>query len=145
MDYMYASDKSAILVLKDANYGGVWALMVVRKGNGGEYAAIRVADISQKIGYPRCVLKCDQEPAIVDVTKEVRKVLWQELKGIAKEAKAKHVGDITVIDDDTPIEVIQEHSPVGESSSNGSVERAIQEVAAQMRALKLHVEAEAKC
>ena len=55
MDYMYASDKSAILILKDANFGGVWALMVVRKGNGGEYAAMRVADILQKIGYPRCV------------------------------------------------------------------------------------------
>ena len=144
MDYMYASDKNAILVLKDGNFGGVWALMVIRKGNGGEYAAVRVADILQKIGYARCILKCDQEPAIVDVSKEVRRVLWQELKDIAKITKDKHVGEIVVMDDETPIEILQEHSPVGESSSNGMVERAIQEVSGQMRALKLNIEAETK-
>ena len=143
MDYMFVSDKSATLVLKDANFGGVWALVVIRKGNGGEYAAARVADILHKIGYPRCVLKCDQEPAIVDVSKEVRKELWKEIKDIAKDAKEKHDGDVTVVDEYTPIEIIQEHSPVGESSSNGTVERAIQEVAGQIRALKLHIESEA--
>jgi len=53
IDYMFLNDKTAILILKDSNFGGVWALMVMRKGNGGEYAATRVADIIQKIGYPR--------------------------------------------------------------------------------------------
>ena len=87
---MSVSDKSAIMVVKDANYGGVWSLMAVRKGNGGEYAAMRVADILQKIGYPRIVLKCDQEPSIVDVSKEVRKQLWSEMKDIAGKVKIKH-------------------------------------------------------
>jgi len=143
IDYMFFSDKSAVLVLKDSNFGGVWALVVVRKGNGGEYAANRVVEILHKLGYPRCVLKCDQEPAMVDVSKEVRKILWAEVKEIAKKVKEKHDGDITVMDEDTPIEIIQEHSPVGESSSNGVVERAIQEVAGQVRALKLHIETQA--
>jgi hypothetical protein len=62
MDYMFFNDKSAVIVLKDSNFGGVWALVVIRKGNGGEYAATRVADIINKLGYPRCILKCDQEP-----------------------------------------------------------------------------------
>jgi len=31
MDYLFISDKSATLVLKDANYGGTWALVVMRK------------------------------------------------------------------------------------------------------------------
>ena len=144
MDYLFVSDKSAILVLKDANFGGTWALVVLRKGSAGEYAATRVADILHKIGYPRCVLKCDQEPAIVEVSKEVRKELWREMKEIAKGAKGKHDGDVTVMDEHTPVEVIQEHSPVGESSSNGMVERAIQEVSGQIRALKLHIESKAK-
>jgi len=123
--------------------GEFGSLMVVRKGNGGEYAAMRVADILQKIGYPRIVLKCDQEPSIVDVSKEVRKQLWNEMQDIAGKVKTKHDGEVTVMDDDTPIEIIQEHSPVGESSSNGTVERAIQEVAGQIRALKLHIETQA--
>jgi hypothetical protein len=107
MDYMFFSDKSAVLILKDANFGGVWALVVIRKGNGGEYAATRVADIINKLGYPRCILKCDQEPALVDVSKEIRKILWSEMKDISKLVKEKHDGEIVIIDDDTPVEIIQ--------------------------------------
>ena len=142
-DYTFYSNKSAVIVMKDTNFGGVWALVVVRKGNGGEYAAIRIADIISKLGYPRVVLKCDQEPAIVDVSKEVRKELWAEMKEIANKVKERHDGDVIVLSDETPVEVIQEHSPVGESSSNGAVERAIQEVSGQVRALKLNIETKA--
>ena len=143
MDYMYVRDKSAILVIKDRHFGGVWALLVIRKGNGGKYAAQRTANIIDKLGYPRCVLTCDQEPAIVDVSKEVRRILWKEIQDMANNVQELRTGDTMVLDESTPVEVVQEHSPVGESSSNGLIERAIQEVQGQMRALKLHIESEA--
>jgi len=77
------------------------------------------------------------------VSKEIRKEIWKEVKEIADQVKNKHDGEVIIVNDDTPIEVIQEHSPVGESSSNGAVERAIQEVTGQIRALKLHIETQA--
>ena len=49
----------------------------------------------------------------MEVSKEVRKTMWAEMKEITKAAKLKHDGDLTIIDDETPTEVIQEHSPVG--------------------------------
>jgi hypothetical protein len=105
-DYTFYSDKSAVIVVKDTNFGGVWALMVVRKGGCGEYAATRITDIINKLGYPRCILKCDQEPAIVEVTKEVRREAWKEIKEIAEGVKTKRDGETVVIDEDTPVEIV---------------------------------------
>ena len=65
----------------------------------------------------------------MQVAKEVDEVLGQER--------------IEVIETES-MEVTIENSPVGESESNGLVERAIQSVQEQIRAIKNIVEAEAK-
>ena len=110
-----------------------------RKGNYSEYVSKRIANIIEKVGYARCVLKSDQEPALIDVAREVKRQLWEELQEFAKNVET----DATQVDFMPLIEpqIILEHSPVGESQSNGRVESAIGRVKAQIRALKLDIEA----
>ena len=76
---------------------------------------------------------------MIDVAKEVKRQLWDELQEVAKNVKT----DAAQVDFKPLIEpqIILEHSPVGESQSNGRVENAIDKVKAQIRALKLDVEA----
>ena len=65
-----------VLVMTESESGGgVWALPLKRKRNYYSYISSRIANIIEKVGYARCVLKSDQEPAIMDVTKEVKRQL----------------------------------------------------------------------
>ena len=117
--------------------------MVMKKGNYNSYAATRVAKIIDSVGYPKCIIKCDQEPSIKNVTDEVRRKIWEDLKETAIEVQGHRVGGLVQVQDDKDKlgkTIIQENSPVGESSSNGSVERAIQEVQGQIRKLKINIE-----
>ena len=85
------------------------------------------------------VIKSDQEPAIISLQKEIRKELWTEIAEIMD--KVKDLGTTSEEVESSPGGVvILENSPVGESQSNGSVERAIQEVQHQIRKLKLQLE-----
>ena len=68
-DYMYMTSRgqdasSPILVVKDHYQGGVWAMVALRKGAHTTHMAARIAEIIREAGYKKCVLKCDQEPAI---------------------------------------------------------------------------------
>ena len=62
------------------------------------------------LGYRRIILKSDQEPAILALKNEIRKNIKEE--------------------------VVFEESPVGESQSNGMIERAVRDVKAQIRTMK---------
>ena len=72
IDYMFMNpnvdeeqSNCPMLVIKEKNSGGIWALPVVRKGvNGGDHIASRVAKILVDFGAPKVILKSDQEPAI---------------------------------------------------------------------------------
>ena len=44
------------------------------------------------------------------------------------------------VKNERPEDIMMEESPVGESQSNGIIERAIQEVEAQVRTIRLNVE-----
>ena len=148
IDYMYLNqkgdaDRNPILVVKDSENGGIWSIMVIRKGNYNSYASTRVARIVDSVGYPKCIIKCDQEPSIKNVTEEVRRKLWEDLKETAHGVHEHRVGGLVQVEDeDSKVgkTVIHENSPVGESSSNGAVERAIQEVQGQIRKLKINIE-----
>ncbi len=70
--------------------------------------------VLDKTGYKRVVLKCDQEPAT---------------KALAMRVKETWHGEVLI-----------EHSHVGDSKSNGEVERAVQEAQGIARNLKEHVE-----
>ena len=62
-------------------------------------------------GYTRIVMKADQESAITDLIQNVK-------------------------DGQSKIEIMLEHSPVGDSQANGDAERAVQSVQGIARTLK---------
>ena len=127
-----------VLVMTESESGGVWALPVKRKGNYTSYISSRIANIIEKVGYARCVLKSDQEPAIMDVTKEVKRQLWEELHASARNVQT----DTTKVEVKNLVEpqIVLENSPVGESQANCRVEGVIDRVKSQIRALKLDIE-----
>ena len=144
MDYMFMTQKPneedlmyPILVIKEKISNGVWALPVIRKGAYKSKIIKRVIEVINSVGSPKIIIKSDQEPAIVDLQKDVRKELWNEIIEITKQAKGIKEGKIK---DDfikpTGGEVILENSPVGESQSNGFIENGIREVQNQVRKLK---------
>ena len=65
-------------------------------------------------GHQKVMLQSDQEPSIIDV----------------KHKAGAHI----------PTEIVYEESPVGDSNANGSIERAIQTIQGQIRAIKDYTE-----
>ena len=94
--------------------------MVLAKGPE-DYAIDAVGKEIEQSGLIKMSIKSDQEPVLVDVIRAVKRERGES------------------------IEVMKpEHSPVGESQSNGRVERTIRTVQAQVRTLKLMVESKYK-
>ena len=110
-----------VLVLKDFRFKSVWAYPVPAKGTlMVDWVADHIVADLETCGLNTChlVVKNDQEPAIVDVQSEVMR-----RRGIAgADGTAK------------------EHSRVGDSSSNGRVERCIQEVGGMTRTYRSALE-----
>ena len=71
-------------------------------------------NIASTLGFKRLILKGDQEPALQTLLDRISRLADRR--------------------------IIQERSPVGESQSNGIIERAIQELEGQVRAIKLNLE-----
>ena len=120
MDYAYLKGKSIdsdkdrgqpILVIKDRKSRYLSAEVVGKKGSD-DHASKWAIGVIKGMGYRRVVMKDDQESSIKDLKEQVAKI-----------------GGIEV-------EFVPEESPVGESKSNGEVERAIRTVKAQIRAMK---------
>ena len=107
-----------ILVMKNSLDKWVSGIVVPQKG-ACEYAVKAVARKVQNGGYNRIIMKSDQEPAIKELLHAVKR---------ERAEKIEFAG------------IGEEESAVGESSSNGMVERAIQDVQAQMRTLRLALE-----
>ena len=87
--------------------------MLKRRG-ANSYAIKRLGQEIRRLGYPKVILKSDQEPAIKS----------------HKEA----VMDIDVS------EIIPEDSPAYEHQSNGTIENAVQRVGGQVRTMKVALE-----
>ncbi len=68
-----------ILVIKEKISGGTWALAAMRKGALQSQMVRRIIEIIDSVGSPKIIIKSDQEPAIVEIQREVRKELWNEL------------------------------------------------------------------
>ena len=100
-----------------------------RKGNYTSYISSRIADIIEKIGHALSVLKSYQEPAIMDVTKKVKRHLWEELQASARNVQT----DTTKVEVENLVEpqIVLEYSPVGESQANGRVEGVIETVSSR--------------
>ena len=89
------------------------------KVGGDAYAADAIVEDIDMMGSKKIVLKTDQEPAILDLAKEVR--------------------------NKRDLETVPENSPVGDSQANGLAEKGVQEIAGQIRVLKLGLEANYQC
>ena len=120
IDYGFFGDEGVggsempVLIVFDRWSKCIWSHPVPSKGVGHPWSSTALLRDLEKTGYRRLVLKSDQENSI---------------KALAKSAKDGFKG-----------EVILEHSPKGESKSNGEVERAVQSVHGLARTLKDFVE-----
>ena len=90
--------------------------LVPRKGTEFPWIAKRAAKFIEQFGHNRVTLRCDNEPAIEALAREI--------------AQARQEGSQT----------LSERPPVGESQSNGIIERAVGLVAGQTRTTKAALE-----
>ena len=137
MDYMHISEQGVshkageiekgetevltMLVLKDAWHKSIWVYPVEGKGvTAAEWLPSMVRKDMATSGLDNCMLvvKSDQEPAIRELQEE-----------IARQRRAEGA-----------VGTIIENSKVGDSSSNGRTERAIQELGGMIRTLKFALE-----
>ena len=100
-----------IIVPKHRDTNTISSYVVELKGRGIDGTIERIIEDIRRLGYKKIIIKSDQEPALVDL-----------INGIIEARE-----DIT----------IPECSPVGESQSNGMIERAVRSVKDQVRTLRL--------
>ena len=112
-EYMPSKHGKPILVAKDRKTGGIAAIEVDHKGKDGGWAVKRLVGILEDFGYvgSRVVIKCDQEPAIKDLAREV--------------GRSRGPG----------VETVLVNSEVGESMSNGDVENTIRRIWGLLRTM----------
>ena len=113
-----AESSLTILVMQESQCKSVWAYAVEHKGSREEWVTAQAVEDLETVGLrnDRVVLKSDQETSVVSVLKE-----------IARQREAEFGTAI-------------EEASVGESDSNASVERAIQDVEGQTRTLRAALE-----
>ena len=87
-------ESNPILMGAEAKYGLTLAIAVPVKGNAAPWIAKRVADWLDSLGSQTVTLKCDDEPAILALAQEIRRL--------------RREGSITIL----------EHSEEGEKQSN---------------------------
>ena len=128
MDYGFMTKKGTddqmgpMLVLKESRHGLVKSMVVPAKGPSQEWVPRRCHSWIADIGYPKVVLKNDNEPAIEALAKEIR----NGSRGIADTVRMEAI--------------IPENSEVGESQSNGRTERAVGSMEGLIRTLKSALE-----
>ena len=108
-----------LFIVKDSLSRAIFARAVSKKGiDEKRFSVDAVVDDVLWLGYPKVILKSNNEPAIVKLLKETLSTL--------KVSGVDQVGE--------------EHSPPYDSQANGSVENAVKLVKARMRTLKLCLE-----
>ena len=137
-DYMFLDGSTPILVFKEKKSKAIFAHIVDQKGVGDGHLVERVVKDIDSMGYGRITVKSDQEPAIKDLTRELREQRWEDMHGLTAAVKSMRSAETLV--DLTNVETIVEHSPVDSSQSNGFIERAIQDLQGQIRSVKPAIE-----
>ena len=107
-----------VLVMQESQCTSVWSYAVSHKGSSEEWVVHQVCEDLETVGLrnERVIAKSDQENSAVDVVREVAK-LRSTVFGTAIE-----------------------NSAVGESNTNATIERAVQDVGAQCRTLRAALE-----
>lgn len=101
-----------ILVQRARPLGMTMAMVVPAKGAAHTWVQRRCAQWIDSLGHTKVVMKCDNEPAIVALARDIR----------ANRAEG--------------METAIEHSPTGESQSNGTAERGIGIIEGVIRTMK---------
>ena len=116
-DATKAKTSATVLAMVETSCMSVWSYMVENKGSGDGWIGEQINEDLETIGiaHERIIVKSDQEPSIIDVAKDV--------------ARARQMNGTAI-----------EHSKVGDSNSNGKVERAIQDLKGLIRTLKSALE-----
>ena len=100
---------SLVLAIRERRDKMTWAMLVPRQGTEFPWIAKRAAKFIDQLGHNRVTLRCDNEPAIEALAREI--------------AQARQEGSQTV----------PERPPVGERQSNEIIERSVGLVAGQTR------------
>ena len=107
MDYGFLGEREAedqvspVLVIRERRLKMTWAMRVPRRGTDFPGLQKRAAKFIDQLGHNRVTLRRDDEPAIETLSREI--------------AQAPQDGSQTV----------PQRPPVGESQSNGIIERAV--------------------
>ena len=111
---MTVMDKVTALVLRDKNTRTMFAHICTQKGAADTWVVKKVLEDLDYLGHVDVILKCDGEPALVQLVREVKRLRKQP----------------TFI----------QHSPAYDPQSNGVAEHAVQEYMGQFRRLKIALE-----
>ena len=123
---------------------GVWSFAIDKKGANNTRIEERMTSAINTIGAPKVALKCDQEPAIKELQREVRNEMWHDINDWMRKVKeVKESGQDKLMSGGEA--VILENSPVGESQSNGHAEQAVRAIQGQIRAIKYQLEENIRC
>ena len=122
-DDVATENSQTILVMQESECRSVWSYAVDSKGASETWVVHQVCEDLETVGLrdDRVIAKSDQEPSIIDVAKEI--------------ARNREGRFGTAID----------NSAVGDSDSNGTIERAIQDVQGQCRTMRSALEDRLKC
>ena len=114
-----AGDSLTVLVMQESTCRSVWAYAVERKGGTEAWVVDQICEDLDTIGLrnDRIIVKNDQENSANDVAREIAR------------CRASEYGTAL------------ENSSVGDSNSNGTIERAIQDFEGQARTLRSALEA----
>ena len=105
------------VAIRDSISKALFAHVIPGKGIDFEWTANQlVADIG-RVGYPRVVIRSDQEPAIVALVDKIKEIRDSQLK-----------------------ETTLECSPKSDSDANGQAERGVQAAEGITRTMKLELE-----
>ena len=107
-----------MLVMQESQCGSVWSYGVEHKGGSESWVVHQICEDLETVGMKneRVIVKTDKENSAAEVAREV--------------ARERSTEFGTAVD----------HSAVGESNSNGTIERAIQDVEGQCRTLRKALE-----
>ena len=127
MDYCFMGGRDdkktrSILIAKDKESRMIMSSVVPVKGTRDDFVAKRVRAFIRELGFEHVTitLRGDQEPAIQDLMNEVARIR-------------------------RPAATLIEEAPVGESQSNGVIERGVQTAEGQIRVLKDALETRLAC
>ena len=108
------AESLTVLVCRDRDSKTLFCAVLPGKGGGHEWAVKQLLNFIKRMGHAKCIIKTDQETALVNLIEAV-------IKG------REHA-------------TISEYSPVKESQSNGIAEKAVQSCEEMTRTIKIGLE-----